>query len=171
MPATKELFQKYQNPILIESGSYNGDGIQSGLESGFEKIYSIELSEKYFNVCIERFKINKNVILIFGDSSEKMSELLNTIKEPVTFWLDGHYSGEDTARGSQDTPLIQELEIINNHHIKTHKILIDDLRGWDHNTHGFDTLDLMKLILIINPDYKFTLEDGYIKHDILTAIC
>lgn len=170
MPATPELFRKYLNPILIESGSFRGDGIQAGLDAGFRKIYSIELSEKYYDICCMRFR-GMNVHLIPGDSSEQMQELLSLIDENVTFWLDGHYSGEDTAIGKSNTPLLQELEIIKNHHIKNHKILIDDLRGWRHDTHGFDTLDLMKIILSINPEYQFRLENGFIEYDILTAIC
>lgn len=175
MPASsihcKELFQKYMNPVFIETGTYHGDGVQQALDAGFNKVYSIELSRDLHSYCKVRFNHYDNVYLLYGDSGGVLVELLKTIKEQTTFWLDGHYSGEDTAIGSQNTPLLRELEAIREHSIKTHTILIDDLRGWYKDTHGFDTLDLMKKILTINPDYKFTLEDGFISNDILVAKC
>ena len=57
-----------------------------------------------------------------------MSELLPKISEPITFWLDGHWSAGDTAQGDTNTPLLQELVEISNHHIKNHTILVDDIR-------------------------------------------
>ena len=169
MPASKELFEKYPNPVFIETGSYRGDGIQLALDAGFKAIYSIELGMILYLNCIERFKGMDNVNITLGDSANMLPLVLKEINNPVTFWLDGHYSGEDTVMGNQNTPLIQELEAIKNHSIKTHTIIIDDLRTWYKDTHGFDTLDLMKKILEINPDYNFKLEDGFIPYDILVA--
>jgi hypothetical protein len=169
MPADKNLFQKYPNPVFIETGSLIGDGIQSALDAGFETIYSIELSSKLYDICIERFKDNDNVHIIFGDSGKELPKLLSMIKEPVTFWLDGHYSGGPTALGDLDSPLMQELDAIGNHYIKNHTLIIDDLRCWTKDTHGFDTLDIMKKILTINPAYFFIYANGHIENDILIA--
>jgi hypothetical protein len=170
MPASKELFQKYMNPVFIETGTFQGKGVQQALDAGFSKIYSIELSIELYNECVQGFN-NDKVFLLLGDSAEVLPTLIKEINEPITFWLDGHYSGTGTALGSQNTPLLQELESIRLHPIKTHTILIDDLRGWYKDTQGFDTLDLMKIILTINPDYVFTLENGYVPNDILVAKC
>ena len=177
MSAPKGLFKKYSNPIFIETGSYKGDGIQQALVEGFRYIISIELSIKFYNLCTERFKYG-NVELWQGDSGEILPEVLRGIHHAVTFWLDGHYSGGETALGKLNSPLLQELEAIKNHNIKNHTILIDDLRGWDKNIHGFDIHDLIEKIKEINPDYKFTFEDGYdydleivYSNDILVAKC
>lgn len=170
MPGSKELFQKYMNPVFIETGTYRGDGVQQAIDAGFKKICSIELSFDLYKQCMKRFN-NDKVLLLLGDSAEVLPKLLKGINESVTFWLDGYYSGGETAMGKQNTPLLQELDVIKNHSIKTHTILIDDLRGWYKDTHGFDTLDLMRKILEINPDYVFTLEDGFIPGDILVARC
>ena len=168
MPASRELFQKYMNPIFIETGTYYGDGVQQAIDAGFKVICSIELSPNLYSHCIERFN-SDNVFLSLGDSAKVLPILLKEINEPITFWLDGHYSGEGTAMGSQNTPLLSELDIIKNHPIKNHTIMIDDLRGWYKDTHGFDTLDLMKIITGINPEYVFKLENGFIENDILVA--
>jgi len=167
----KELFRKYINPVFIETGSYLGDGIQQAIDAGFKKIYSIELSRNFYTHCCDRFEKNEIVHCICGDSGEKLFEVMEEQNEQITFWLDGHYSGGDTAIGPENTPLLRELEAIKRHPIKTHTILIDDLRGWIRELRGFDTLDLMKKILEINPDYVFTLEDGFIPNDILVAKC
>ena len=62
-----------------------------------------------------------------GDSAEKMKEILADINEPCCFWLDAHAGTGEYARGEDDVPLFRELEVIKNHHIKTHVIAIDDI--------------------------------------------
>jgi len=174
MPANNEIFKKYMNPAFIETGSYLGDGIQSAIDAGFNKVYSIELSPLHFHNCVERFKYNLKVHLVLGESHKELEALLKNINTPVTFWLDGHYSGPHTAKGEVESPLLQELEIISRHHIKNHTILIDDLRCWSIENHGFNTAILKDKCLDINSNYKFTLENGYDKgqtfiDDILVA--
>jgi hypothetical protein len=160
MPAYSNLFKKYLHRIFIETGSYQGDGIQMALDAGYEKVYSIELAEALFLQCSERFQDNLNVRVIFGDSANELPKLLKDIDEPVTFWLDGHWSWGETARGETDSPLIKELEAIREHHIKTHTIMIDDLRCWTLKEQGFNVKSLMNIALTINPAYRFTIEDG-----------
>jgi len=52
MPASTELFQKYPNPVFIETGSCHGTGIQQALDAGFTEIYSIELSSIFYEECL-----------------------------------------------------------------------------------------------------------------------
>ncbi len=167
--SNKELFQKYLNPVFIETGTYYGDGVREALLAGFETIYSIELSKELWEYCLNRYKDYPNVHLVFGDSHLVLDELLNKINEPVTFWLDGHYAGEGTTMGQFESPLLQELEAIGRHHIKTHILLIDDLRNWSVAVQGFDTEIIIRKCLEVNPDYKFTYENGYVPNDILVA--
>jgi hypothetical protein len=171
MPASKEIFAKYPNQIFIETGSWHGDGIQQALDAGFSEIYSIELSRDLYNLCVERFKDNPKVHLMQGDSAYVLNNLIPIINQPATFWLDGHYSGGDTALGSLNSPLIQELEAIKRSHIKNHTILIDDLRCWVLGQHGFNTEIIKQKCLEINSKYLFTFEDGFIENDILVAKC
>lgn len=169
MPATVNLFKKYLKRVFIETGTYKGDGVQLALDAGFEQIYSIELGIDLYINCTYRFAGIDKVHLFNGDSAMTLPLLLNDIDEPVTFWLDGHYSGGDTVLGSLNTPLLQELEAIKNHKIKTHTILIDDLRCWVKEVHGFNTNELIQKLKEINPDYSFDFEDGHVAKDILAA--
>lgn len=166
-----DLFRKYINPVFIETGSYTGEGIREAVEANFNKIYSIELSDKYFNMCCEKFKSNKNVHTIKGDSSIVLYDLIKDINENITFWLDGHCSEGDTAKGIYYTPLIQELEQIKKHHINTHTIIIDDLRLWkeEDSKIGFGTNEIIKKIMEINDNYNLIYENGYVNNDILVA--
>lgn len=110
----------------IETGTYLGDGIKTVLQN-YENIHSIELSEKWYNHNMDQFKDNKNVNMYLGDSKIILPELLNQIQEPVTVFLDAHYSGKLTSFGSEETPLLFELEILKNRPYDD-IIIIDDCR-------------------------------------------
>lgn len=168
---TKDVFAKYPNKYFIESGSYRGDGIKMALEGSFEEIYSIELSPHLYEICYTMFAETPKVHVLFGDTAQVMPELLKQIDAPATFWLDGHYSWSQTARGDTNTPILQELESIRNHPIKTHTILIDDVRQFGTVEFDFVELDdIIQKILEINPNYKIHYEDGYVPNDILVAV-
>jgi hypothetical protein len=153
----------------VETGSWHGDGIQQAIDEGFTEIYSIELSHALHERCNDRFKDNKFVTLIEGDSHLVLDAVLKPINDQITFWLDGHFSGDDTVMGKFNSPLMQELDCIARHHIKTHTILIDDMRDWYKANHGFDVNMIKGKILAINPSYKFSFEDGVVPNDILVA--
>lgn len=171
MPSNTENFRKYPNEIFIETGSYMGDGVQQALDAGFKNVISVELSDKYFTISTNRFNHNPNVKIVKGDSFKVLPEILKNIDSPVTFWLDGHHSCGDTALGEHWAPLMQELDAIKEHPIKTHTIIIDDMRCWQepNPVHGFFKDDIFEKLKEINPDYKLTYEDGLQKDDILVA--
>ena len=112
---------------FIETGTYLGDTLDF-FKNSFINLISIELSGEYYTKAVDRFKDIKNIKIINGDSGEKLSEILKTINEPCLFWLDGHYSSGDTARGEKDTPIYKEIRSILQNNPKNHTILIDDAR-------------------------------------------
>jgi hypothetical protein len=65
--------------------------------------------------------------MYLGDSKKVLPELLSKIDEPVTIFLDAHYSGGSTAFGEEEVPLLYELEILKK---RKHNdiIIIDDCR-------------------------------------------
>jgi hypothetical protein len=167
---TQDVFKKYPNEYFVETGTFVGEGVQMALACGFQQIYSIELAEKYYLMSKQRFQAFDNVHIIEGDSGKILGDVIAVIDKPITFWLDGHWSNGDTAKGDTYTPLMQELDMIKKHPIKTHTILIDDIRCLEHPE--FDWLtkeDLIKKILEINPKYQIRYENGYIANDVLVA--
>jgi hypothetical protein len=171
----KHDFRPFLNSVFIETGSYVGDGIQAALDSGFQKVFSIEIVDRFYQHCLKRFEHDPRVELRRGDSVEILPILLKwNVVEPATFWLDAHYSGGDTAWGSQRIPILKELEIIGQHEIKTHTILIDDMRAVQHGFEGDGWNDITlkqieEAIWMINPLYRITYEFGVEPNDILIA--
>lgn len=130
MPNLSNYFYNSTNTnktnYYIETGTYLGDGIKCVLNN-YENIYSIELSNKWHEYNVEQFKNNKNVKIYLGDSKKILPELLNNINEPITIFLDAHYSGGTTEFGEEEVPLLFELEILKNR-IYDDIIIIDDCR-------------------------------------------
>lgn len=125
MPSTLQLFKDNPNPVFVESGSYTGEGIQNALDAGFQRVISIEISQSLYRSCTLKFKNNPKVELILGDSGLILKNILENIKDPITFWLDGHFSGGNTSMGESETPIIKELQQIPIG--SSNIILIDDI--------------------------------------------
>jgi hypothetical protein len=118
-------YSKWESDVFIETGTYLGDTLYN-MQHHFNKLYSIELSEKYANVARKRF--DNKVSIIQGDSSVILKPLSNEINGSIFFWLDGHWSGGDTAQGNVDCPLMEEMKIINDNYKKRCIVAIDDVR-------------------------------------------
>lgn len=110
----------------IETGAYLGDGIEKVL-GNYPHIHSIELSEKWYDHNVQKFSGKPSVKMHLGDSKKILPELLDTIQEPVTVFLDAHYSGKLTSFGDEETPLLLELEVLKNRSFDD-IIIIDDCR-------------------------------------------
>jgi len=162
MPSSSDLFKEYLSDVFVETGSYVGDGIACAIKAGFNRIYSIELADKYYNYCIERFSNDPRVTIVNGDSGIMLHEAIKDIDHKITFWLDGHHSCGDTAKGCAWSPLMHELDQISRHSIKSHTIIIDDMICWEKGNPviGFGMEDIQEKILSINKDYKFFYKEG-----------
>ena len=124
----KVIFKNISNNF-IETGSFNGDGIQIAIDCGFTNITSIEITDKYCDVCRERFKNNKGVTIVKGDSITELRTVLDKNKDlNYTYWLDGHWSCEDTGFGQKEFPIMEELEAILCRPVVNEIIYIDDMR-------------------------------------------
>jgi len=135
-------YTKYN--CFIETGTLNGDTIFT-LEPYFNKLYTIEFSEKYYNNTKNRYYGNK-INFILGDSSIVFETLLPNITEKSIFFLDGHYSSGDTGQSTKDCPLNEEITHINNLFQNDAIIIIDDFRlfGLDKSTGMQDWSEINK---------------------------
>jgi hypothetical protein len=123
----KEYAERYSLQTLVETGTYIGDMVYA-MRPYFEQIYSIELSRELYEESRIRFRSAANVRLIKGDSVTALRHLMNALTRPSLFWLDGHYSGGSTARGTSDTPIYEELSQILSFDEHQNVIIIDDAR-------------------------------------------
>jgi len=129
--------------VFVETGTRHGDTL-AAINRSFDEVHSIELSRSLFEAAKERFKDNAKVHLWLGDSAEELPKVLATLQSPALFWLDGHYSGQGTARGKSDTPISEELEHVAKHHLSdAHIVVIDDARLFD-GTNGYPGLKELK---------------------------
>jgi hypothetical protein len=117
-------YTKYK--CFIETGTLNGGTIFS-LEPYFNKLYTIEFSEKYYINTKNKYSGDK-INFILGDSSTVFESLLPNITDKCIFFLDGHWSGGDTGHSDKDCPLNEEITHINNLFTNDAIIIIDDFR-------------------------------------------
>ena len=155
-------FHQFKQRIFFETGTLSGDGVQKALDAGFEEVYSIDIDPNFIQNSIHRFKNQKNVHVLLKDSSYQLWDVIAQIQEPIVFWLDAHNGFPDpNAIGVKNTPLLEELDQIKRHPIKTHTILIDDLHCCGTLLFDFLTLDqIIAKVLEINPEYSIDFVDG-----------
>jgi len=113
--------------VLVETGTFNGDMVQA-MRNHFDQIYSIELSEQFYRAAVKRFSGVSKIVLIPGDSGTEIKNVVAKLDQPALFWLDGHYSAGNTAKGEKETPVFEELGHIFDGEPLGHVIVIDDAR-------------------------------------------
>ena len=159
--AIAEYQQKYGFSTLVETGTFMGDMVEAQ-KRRFKKIISIELGVYYFTKAQKRFKNDKNVFLVQGDSGKMLSKIVEELERPSIFWLDGHYSGGKTVKGDKECPIFEELDAIFNQKKFDHVLLIDDARCFRGNNDYPTIQELTEYIKSKNEKYQVE-----VKHDII----
>jgi hypothetical protein len=146
-----EVLTKYPNKTFCETGTSRGGGVKIALDAGFERIISIEINRKLYEYVQERFN-DKRIELILGNSADLLWGIIKDIPHEITFWLDGH-------EPYKNIPILKELDIIGQHPIKTHTILIDDVRMMGNPMWlGITKEQIIDKIQKINPAYSIIYE-------------
>jgi hypothetical protein len=127
--------------VFVETGTYMGDSLDYASSFGFEDMYSIELLDKFYNLCTQRFSKNRQIKLIKNNSIDGLIELLPQLtKKNCLFWLDAHLPdfydnsfGNDYLNNKEIfIPLEKELRIIKeSKNIENDVFIIDDLRIYE----------------------------------------
>lgn len=151
----------FQAPVLVETGTYLGDMVEASRRE-FKRVFSIELDHELARVAARRFKNYAHISIIEGDSGTALPEALKRIEGRCLFWLDGHYSGGITAKGTMETPVLDELR-----HIKSFcrepVILIDDARLF-RGADDYPALEeLERFVRNLWPEYIFEVADDIIR--------
>lgn len=158
----KKFAERYNLRIFIETGTFYGDMVEA-MKGFFDRIFSIELSRELYEKVRERFKGKGHIKLIHGDSGKELEGVLKSINEPALFWLDGHYSAGETARGEKDTPIYEELQHILTSREKRHVIIIDDARCFGSEPDYPTIQSLKEFINSIRPDMEISVQDDSIR--------
>jgi hypothetical protein len=134
----REYGRRFHASTLVETGTYLGEMIEATAAS-FDQLYSIELDRALHARAVVRLGHLRNVSLFLGDSGELLGDVLSRVDGRCLLWLDGHYSGGVTARGSEESPVRRELEHIGAAGRFGDVILIDDARCFD-GRNGYPTV-------------------------------
>lgn len=161
--AKRGMLNEYANTFglkyFVETGTFQGDTVEA-MRRRFDKVFSIELAEHFFQKARQRFAGVPNVDLRQGDSGTVMGQIVPMLNQPTLFWLDGHYSGGDTAKGELACPVWGELEAIFGGMNQPFVVLIDDARCF-RNVGGRDypaVEDIRQWVAERRPDYTFEVE-------------
>jgi hypothetical protein len=125
----KSYAKRFGCRYLVETGTWHGDTVEASLNT-FDKIWTIELAPHFAEVARQRFAGNAKVHILEGDSAQLLRTVIPKLDQPTLFWLDGHYSGGATAKGSVECPIYQELEAFFAGRPDRDVILIDDARDF-----------------------------------------
>lgn len=147
---------------LVETGTYRGDMVHAML-GHFDRIISIELGADLHAAAVARFRHRAEVELIQGDSGSKIAAVVAGLSAPALFWLDGHYSAGDTARGEHDTPIYQELSTVLAPGGPDHVVIVDDARCFGRDE-GYPTIaELIAFVHTLRPAVRVVVEDDMIR--------
>jgi len=153
---------RYKLRTFVESGTYRGDMVEA-MKDSFDKVYSIELSRELFLNCCRRFALERHVELVHGDSGVELGNIVRTINRAALFWLDGHYSGGVTTKGSKDTPIKEELQHILESDEPGHVIIIDDARFFGSDPFYPSVDELREFIFSRRTDVEISIKDDSIR--------
>lgn len=129
------LIEKFNIKTVIETGTWKGRTAQ--FLSGFcEKVYTIEISEEYFNEA-NYLESSPNITRILGNSPEVLDKILPEIEQPVLFFLDAHWG--------KYWPLLDELESIKRNGFFKSVIVVHDIFNPLHPEFNYDSYEGVRL--------------------------
>ena len=124
-----EIFKEYPQykniNKCLETGTYLGWSAMQ-FSSIFNEVHTIEINEAFFEETKKNLQYLENIFFHLGDSVEVLSQLLQKLAYPMFFYLDAHSTNYNLDNKLLNTPILEELEIINKYHPYNDIILIDD---------------------------------------------
>lgn len=181
MPFVNELFN-FINKVFVETGTFQGETVEKIINNSnlkLSKIISLELSDTFYENCKKKFEKFENISIVKTNSKIGLLNEIEKIDQKITFWLDSHYSCTDNVGYDPETicPVLFELDQIKNHPIKSHTIMVDDIRLMNNNkttnkNNGFPVTkeEIIFKIYDINAKYLIKYFDDYTSSkDILVA--
>jgi hypothetical protein len=153
----------------VESGTYRGGGARL-LAEIFEDVVTIELSEDLHHAAARELAGLRNVHALHGDSRAELRPLAAE-GAPTLYWLDGHWSGGNTAGVAHECPVLDELAAIGGGHADD-CVLIDDARLFaaapppPHDPAQWPTLiEVLDVLRFHRPEHHLT-----VLHDLVIAV-
>lgn len=125
--AVLEYAGRFGLATLVETGTYYGEMI-AAVRNGFDRIYSIEIDSHLAALAQARFRDDRRVEIINGDSQSVVPALVRQLGEACLWWLDAGYCGWTGEMGNPNR-LSVEMQAILATRSHPHVILMDDADG------------------------------------------
>ena len=123
---TLELAALTGTRVFIETGTYQGKTAKWASKY-FESVYTIERAENLYEQYSPELSLLAGVRPVLGDSRVVLPRIIEEVAQrKAVVWLDGHWSGGDTAGTGDECPLLDELACLAGRDQDI--ILIDDAR-------------------------------------------
>lgn len=162
------VLEKHRNRIFVCVGIGSCINFARALNANFTELYGLDDDIVLVNhapLVMPRFIKDaprpnfKRYHVYHGNPTTALENLIKPINEPITFLL-GNYI-PDPDQPDKFNSLLDELEQIKKHPLKTHTILIDYVHHTKTLNSGNILLsDIKKKLLEINSDYLFAFEKG-----------
>jgi len=104
------LRDRYGLRFFVETGTLAGKSAAWAAKH-FERVYTIEVSDKFHALAKQRFGGLSNVWFLLGDSRDLLPGVLAKLPGPALVWLDAHWS-KDLGIAPTACPLLAEIAAI-----------------------------------------------------------
>lgn len=123
---TLELAKIGNCQTFVETGTCYGQTTRWASDH-FRVVLTIEKAKPLYRLHSDQLASIKGVTPFLGDSRDVLPKIIGDLgPEPALYWLDGHWSGGETAGDKDECPLLDEIACLSN---RTQDIvLIDDAR-------------------------------------------
>src|SRR5579872_977749 len=132
----KQIIDEFHPDIFLETGTYDGITAKT-VAPYFKQLHTVELHPELYRKAQSVLRDSSNIIVYCDSSPSMIKRVAPTLSGHILFWLDAHYSGENTAMSNNNpydpkaiTPICQELDAIKQCNLGICTIMIDDIRGF-----------------------------------------
>lgn len=140
----RELVERYHIQTIVETGTWSGHTTRELIRIG-PRVVTIDATHEHlleeFGPAAVKDIERLGIVVVLGDSSKILSDVIMSSIAPMLFYLDAHGGG---ANGSNVNPLLEELDIIGESVacrdccvIVVHDFQVPD-KPWGHNGGDWD---------------------------------
>lgn len=121
----KTLADEFHIESFVETGTFRG-GTTLWASGLFKKVYTVEFSRALYEGARGRLGLVENIVLVHGDSRVELEKFAGQLDGRTLFWLDAHWCGDESYGNTDQSPLIEEINVIGR--LEEPFIMIDDAR-------------------------------------------
>lgn len=157
------VLEKYkQNDIFVCVGIYSCVSLARAINAKYAELLGIDESQVLVDHARAIFPKDFNRTItnyhIYHGGMSEFRNIIFTINKPMTIFLGNHFPSIDEVRSNT---ILQELDVLKEHPVKTHTVLIDYVNYAGTDAFGGVSLNEIKSRLLeINGNYRFSLEKG-----------